>query len=159
MRHLVDPAQPDCDACTDDVDEIIFNKLHQVTDPSLITDLWDFTDELIDSDYNRPEEIVCWRRPIATHKLSGQTIFNTYTRELALEWELQTWDDWVFDPWEDMRDVLRVITADSRFETSGATVQNMASQIHAGHCRFTFCAGAFDNCEKCKSIAAEFSTT
>jgi hypothetical protein len=157
MRHQFDPALPDCDACTDELDEIIFNDLEKVHDASLIQDLWDYCNFLIDSDYELAGNIVCWKRPIATHPLASQTVFNSYTRELLLEWDLQDWDDWVLDPWQDMREVIGILNSDSRFLRSGATVEDLARQVHEGHCRFSICEGEFQDCEQCGDVVTEFA--
>lgn len=157
MRHVVDPWLPECDACTDTVDEIIFYKVEKIQDVSLIQGLWTFCDELIDSEYENAGNIVCWKRTLATHPLASQEVFDTYTKQLLLEWELQEWDDWVLDPWEDMREVLAKLTKDPRFAASGATVESLAKQIHQGHFRFSLCEGDYAECNQCNEIAGEFA--
>lgn len=156
LLHFVETCPDDDEDCNATVNELFEYKLELVADPALIQAAWDVCNELIDSDFDSPGDVVLWMRPIATHKLATQEIFNTYTRNLLLEWQLQEWDDWVSDPWDDMREVLESLTTNERFPKSGATVSDMVRQIHAGHMRFGICEGSPTECSDCQEIVAEF---
>lgn len=155
MRHFIEPWNENCDACTDDVNQIIEEKLGLVSDSQLIEQLWMFCQELIDSDYDAVEDVIWWMLPIATHRLATQETFDQYLRQIYLEWQL-IFDYWPDDAWDDMRKQLSLILASPRFVKSGVSIQDIVSRIHVGHQRFGFCDGFPEDCVKCQAVAAEF---